>query len=284
MVRYKSSDDVFNLKGGIMEDKSITKLIVGGVVAIVGIFLFIMLNPVVSIGTGQRGVVTNFGKVTTQTLDEGIHWVTPIVYDVEKMEVTIQKYHTKADASSKDLQQVSTEITLNYQLNPLGVNTIYQQYRLNYKQILIDSALREFLKATTAKFTAEELITKREMVKAEFKHSLEETLSRSNIIVKDIFITDFNFSPEFNKAIELKVQAEQEALTEKNNLVKIRYQAEQTVTTAKAEAEKIRIAAQAINAQGGKDYVQLKAIEKWNGVLPNQMIPGSTVPFISLKN
>jgi regulator of protease activity HflC (stomatin/prohibitin superfamily) len=221
--------------------------------------------------------------VTPRILGEGFNMVAPIVYSVEMVDVSTRKYETKADASSKDLQQVTTKVTLNYEIDPDAVNMVYQQYRKNYVSILIDPALHEFLKATTAKYTAEELITKREMVKTEYKRMLVDTLAKSHIRAKEIFITDFEFSKQFNAAIEAKVQAEQEALTEKNNLEKVKYKAQQRITEATAQATAIKIQAEAINKQGGKDYVQLKAIEKWDGKLPEQMIPGGAVPFLNLQ-
>jgi regulator of protease activity HflC (stomatin/prohibitin superfamily) len=268
----------------IQNNKKIIKMVVAGVIFIIALILFSIINPIVNIGPGMRGVVLNFGKVTPRILGEGFNIVAPILYSVEKVDVSTRKYQTKADASSKDLQLVMTHVTLNYEIEADMVNLVFQQYRQNYVSILIDPALHEFLKATTAKYTAEELITKREMVKTEYKRLLTETLAKSHIRAKELFITEFEFSKQFNTAIEAKVQAEQEALTEKNNLEKVKYKAQQRITEATAQATAIRIQAEAVNKQGGKDYVQLKAIEKWDGKLPEQMIPGGTVPFINLRD
>jgi len=250
-----------------------------GIVALVG---FMILNPIVTIGTGKRGVVTQFGKVTDRVLGEGIHMVMPIANDVEKMDVTTQAGTVDTEAASKDLQVVHTKVTINYHLDPVKVGTIFQQFRHSVEQKVVGPAIREDLKAATALFTAEELITKREAVKATFQNKLTASLKKADVQLIDVFITDFKFDPKFSEAIEQKQVAEQEALTEKNNLAKVKFVAEQTLATARADAEKVRITATAINAQGGKDYVNLKAIEKWNGVLPTQMIPGSTVPFLNL--
>ena len=133
-----------------------------------------------------------------------------------------------------------------------------------------------------AEFTAEELITKRAEVKAFLKEGITTSLATHNIIVEDMFITNFTFSAQFDKAIESKVTAEQDALAAKNKLEQVKFEAEQRVAQARAEAEAIKIQAEAITQQGGQDYVNLKAVEKWNGVLPVTMLPGSSVPFVNI--
>ena len=133
-------------------------------------------------------------------------------------------------------------------------------------------------------FTAEEMITKREQVKGEYKRVLAESLARNHIVLDDIFITDFKFSKSFEEAIEAKVTAEQNALREKNNLDKVRFEAQQKVVSAEATAKAIKIQAEAITQQGGREYVNLKAVEKWDGHLPQQMIPNSALPFINLTS
>lgn len=253
---------------------------VGGVL---GIILFLIVNPLVFISAGERGVVLHWGAVTDTILGEGVHWVVPLVESVKEMDVMTQKEEREVTASSKDLQVVSSKVAINYKLDALKVNKIYQNLRYDYVERIIDPTIEETVKQTTAQFTAEELITKREDAKRALKKHITESLAMNGFIVEDIFITNFDFSEEFNKAIEAKVTAEQRALEQKNKLEQIKYEAEQRVTGAKAEAEAIKIQAQAITQQGGKDYVQMKAIDKWDGKLPNQMIPNATVPFLDLS-
>lgn len=243
----------------------------------------IVINPIVKVDAGERGVLTHWGAVDQEViLEPGIHWRMPIRDKVIKMDVLTQKEERGASASSKDLQIVTSKVAINYHLDPLSVNKLYENLRREYSDRVISPAIEEFIKKTTAQFTAEELITKREEVKGQLRDAITENLERNHIMVEDIFITDFDFSADFNKAIEAKVTAEQRALEEKNKLEQIKFQAEQKITTAEAEARAIEIQAQAVTQQGGKDYVQLKAIEKWNGQLPAQMIPGATVPFLDL--
>lgn len=248
------------------------------------IILITILNPCVIIGAGERGVVLNMGAVSEKIMQEGFNWRVPFVQSVKTMDVRIQKENVASGAASKDLQELRTTIALNYHLDPNQVNTLYQKIGSDYKMRIIDPAIQEAVKAATAKYTAEEAITKRALVREDIKSLVSERLAREFIIVDEVSITDFDFSKSFNDAIEAKVTAEQSALQAKNVLEQKKYEAEQTITTARAEAEKIRIQAESIAKQGGESYVKLKAIERWDGKLPEQMIPGSAVPFIDVSS
>lgn len=265
-----------------MADEKVVKGAIAAVILVLGFIIFLVINPFVMISAGERGVQLRWGAVQNDILTEGINWVTPVMYHVKKLSIQVQKEEVNASAASKDLQTVTSIIALNYHLDPAKVNWIWQNLGQDYKERIIDPAIQEAFKSTTALFTAEELITKRETVKDQAKIALRERLARDFVLVDELSIVEFNFSEDFNESIETKVKAEQQALTQKNVLEQRKYEAEQVVVTAKAQAEAIRIKAQAITQQGGKDYVQLMAIEKWNGVLPAQMIPGATVPFLNL--
>jgi len=259
------------------------KGIVAGIIIVVSLILLIAISPIIKVDAGERGVLLQWGAINNDVIYEpGIHWRMPIRDKVVKMDVRTQKEERGASASSKDLQIVTSKIAINYHLDPLKVNSLYENLRKDYSDRVISPAIEEFVKKITAQFTAEELITKREDVKQQLKGVIKENLATNHIIVEDIFITDFDFSDEFNKAIEAKVTAEQRALEEKNKTVQIEEQKKQKILQAEGEAEAIRIQANAINSQGGADYVQLKAIEKWSGILPTQMIPEGAVPFINL--
>lgn len=258
------------------------KAIISIIIAAVVVVIISAANPFVIINAGERGVVLHWGAVQNKILDEGIHVIIPIVEHVEKLDVKTQKEEIDVRAASKDLQNVSSRIALNYHLDEENINLLWQKIGKNYKTRIIDPAIQEAIKAITAKYTAEELITKRDMVKEDAKRSLKERLAIEYVIVDELSIVDFNFSSEFNKAIEAKQTAVQDALKAENDLRRIKIEAEQRIAQAEAEAKAIEIQARAVTQQGGKDYVQLKAVEKWNGVLPAQMIPNATLPFINL--
>jgi regulator of protease activity HflC (stomatin/prohibitin superfamily) len=259
------------------------RFLIGFVVAVVLVFSTVTLFLSIElISAGHRGVVLTWGAVSDRIMDEGLNWKTPYVQSVKEMSVQTERVSVDASASSKDLQVVSTRVTLNYQLQPAFVNDIYQRYRKDYSERVMMPTILEFVKKTTAKFTAEELITKRQEVKADLQGSIFASLEKSHITSKDIFITDFNFSDSFNQAIEAKVEAEQLALKAKNDLERKKFEAQQIIVKEEANARAIEIKAQAITQEGGVEYVALMAVEKWNGVLPTQMIPGGSVPFINV--
>ena len=246
------------------------------------VVLLVIFGSFVVVGAGERGVVITLGKVEERIMTEGLNFKLPIIQSVKKLDIKTQKEEVVATAASKDLQTVTAKVALNYHLDAVNVNHLWQSIGSEYKVRIIDPAIQEAVKAVTANYTAEELITKRPQVKDDAKLALRERLTAEYIIVDELSIVDFDFSLSFNQAIEAKGTAEQNALAAKNKLEQVKYEAEQRVTTAKGEAEAIRIQAQAIQQQGGAAYVNLKAVEKWNGTLPTYML-GDTVPFVNLR-
>jgi regulator of protease activity HflC (stomatin/prohibitin superfamily) len=215
-------------------------------------------------------------------MQPGLNFKVPVMQSVVKMDVRTDKLEIlKSEAYSKDLQQVDIHSVLNYNLDPKSAGSVYQQYNLNYEAKIVVPRLEASVKQTVAQYTAEELLNKR----AEVASKIEETIKGllpSDFTVSGYSLVNEQFSADFEKAIEAKQVAQQNAEKANNDLNRIKIEAEQRVASATAEAEAIKIQAQAINSQGGADYVQMKAIEKWNGILPTQMIPGATVPFINL--
>lgn len=250
--------------------------------------IFIVLSTLVFgsfyiIGAGERGVIITLGKASDISYEPGLHFKMPIIQKVIKFDVKTQKYEAEASAASSDLQTVNTKLAINYHVQPSSVPTLYREIGLDYSQRIIQPLEQEIVKATTAKYTAEELITRREQVREDMKSLLSEKLIARGIVVEEVSIVNFDFSSSFNEAIEAKVTAEQQALAAKNKLAQIEYEAQQRVTTAKGEAEAIKIQSQAIQSAGGKEYVQLQAIARWNGELPMVVGTGS-MPFITIPS
>lgn len=256
---------------------------------ILGTSLFVLLVVAASsfgtIGAGERGVRTRFGAVAGDVVGEGLYFKLPFIENVQKMDVKIQKDQTDATAASKDLQDVSTTVAVNYHLDPSKVVNIFQNIGLSYKKDttvadrMISPAIQESVKASTARYTAEELITRREDVRNDVKQLLVAKLEPRGIIVDELNIINFNFSESFNRAIEAKVTAEQDALAARNKLAQIEFEAQQAVAEARGKAEAITIESQAL--RDNPQVLELRALEKWNGVLPQ--VTGGSVPFINIK-
>ncbi|MCG6551941.1 MAG: prohibitin family protein [Candidatus Magnetominusculus sp. LBB02] len=254
-------------------------------VVIAVVMVLLIINPFVTIGAGERGVVLNFGAVQPIVLSEGLHILIPVVQKVIKMDVQVHKAQTNAEASSKDLQEVTSIIAINYHILPDKANVIYQSIGLSYKERIIDPAVQEIVKAATARYTAEELITKRPIVSDEMRSGLSERLIKHQIVVDEFSIMNFSFSKPFMEAIESKQTAEQLALKASRDLDRIKIEAEQKITQAKAEAEALRLQKENISP----DLIKLrrieatiKAIDKWNGIMPK--VTSQNVPFIDTKD
>ncbi|MFC3878650.1 prohibitin family protein [Algoriphagus namhaensis] len=255
-------------------------------IIIVGLslFLLVVLKPWVQVGAGERGIVLNFGAVQNTVLGEGIHFRVPIMQTVVLMDVKIQKAITDAASASSDLQDVDLAVALNYHVIPEEANTVYQSIGIQFKERIIDPAIQEVMKAVTARYTAEELITKRPAVSSEMKGELTSRLLESNIAVDAFSIVSFSFSQTFTDAIEAKQTAEQNALKAKRDLDRIRVEAEQTIAAATAEAEALRLQKMNISPdliELRKIEANLKAIEKWNGILP-EVTGAGAIPFIGV--
>ncbi len=260
------------------------RLIAGAVVVLLVLAALFQSNVVVE--AGHVGVVTQFGAVTGQTYDPGFHFKLPFVQEVEDFDVRTQKDQVEATAASKDLQSVKSVIALNYHLDAAQASTVYQSIGTLYKERVVDPAIQEAFKSATAQFTAEELITKRTEVKALAENTLAEQLKRSHVIVDDLNIVNFDFSEDFNTAIEAKQVASQQVLKAKQDLERARVEAEQAVVEAQARADSQLVEANAaakaqqLQQQSLTElYIQNKAVDKWDGKLP-QYTGGGALPFI----
>jgi len=254
------------------------RLIVIIVVALV--ILIVISASVGTVGAGERGIHLRFSAVTGRVFDEGLYFIAPFISRVAIMDVRIQKEEVRATASSSDLQTVASIVALNFHLQPSMAARVYQEVGTEYNNRLIAPALQESVKAGTAGYTAEELITKRPLVREEIKQLLSDKLEPQGILVDDFNIVDFQFSSTFNAAIEAKVMAEQEALTAQNMLERIKFEAEQAVAEAKGKAQAITIEAAALKEN--PQVLQLRALETWDGVLP-RVVTGDSIPFIQIQ-
>ncbi|MCK9369487.1 prohibitin family protein [Candidatus Dojkabacteria bacterium] len=272
----------------------------GKIISLSVAFVVIVILVFGSFGTvkaGEVGVRTTLGAVTGIE-QPGFYLKLPFIQHMNKINVKTQTINydrngnegderdtSELAGASKDLQDVKIGVVVNYHINANTAEKIFVQYRSteNFELNVIEPIIRETVKSTSAQYTAEELVTKRAEYSDKVNISLIEKFATKDAVLERFSVTNFEFSPAFTQAIEAKVTAVQNAEAAKNKLEQIKFEAQQTIETAKASAEAIRISAQAINSQGGADYVNLKAVEKWDGRLPTQMIPGSAVPFVNLN-
>ncbi|EKN64747.1 hypothetical protein BABA_22703 [Neobacillus bataviensis LMG 21833] len=258
------------------------KSTIGGLIAIV--ILVVGYFSTTTVASGNRGVLLQLGAVKPTIFTEGFHFKIPFIQTVQLIEVRVQKEESTQTAASKDLQMVTAKVAVNYSVDPEAVNKLYQEIGLDYRSRIVDPAIAESLKAITAQYTAEELISKRPEVSAQVKDMLGSKLTKYYMILEDINIKEFAFSEEFNKAIESKQTAEQNALRAQRDLERIKIEAEQKIAQAGAEAQALRLKKQEVTAeliQLKQIEVQEKALEKWDGHLPT--VTGGATPFIDLK-
>lgn len=269
---------------------STNKIKIAAAVITIIVIIVILAESIVIVEAGHRGVVLYLGAVENRVLGEGVHFIAPFLEQVVPMEVRTQKFQAEASAASNDLQEVQTVIAVNYRIDPTEANKIYQTLGVNYGDRVISPTIQESVKASVAKFNAEELITKRETAKSVIANAIRSTLAANDIQTQNVFITDFKFSDAFASQIEQKVVAFQKYLTELNNLRSVSVVANQSVAQAEGQARATAARAggesQAIKIitsqlRESPEYLQWQAISKWNGQMP-YALGSSGFPFFQL--
>ena len=283
MSKYQSSSPNVNLGGAKIILAAILVLIIIGVVASASVKI---------VESGNRGVLTHWSAVdlALPPLNEGIHFVVPFQDEVVQVEVRTLKYDKETRSASKDLQTVETTVTVNYQADGTKVNYLYKEIGLDYENRVIGPAVEETVKQVTANYNAEELITKRPLVKGDIENAIRDRLNQFYVNTEVISITDFEFSPLFAQAIESKVEAEQKAQKAENDLIRIEVEARQleaqavglaaaNIAEAQGEAEAISIINNALSQN--PYYLEWLKTQAWDGKLPLVVGEGGT-PFISI--
>lgn len=263
----------------------------------IGIILLIIIGVVAYasvkiVDAGHRGVLLHWNAVdlSQPPLDEGLHFVVPFQDEVVDVEVRTLKYEKNTRSASKDLQTVETTVTVNYHPDREAVHRLYKNLGLDYENRVIQPAIEETVKQVTANYNAEELITKRPLVKQDIESSIRDRLNQFEVVTEVISITDFEFSPLFSQAIESKVEAEQKALKAENDLRRIEVEAKQreanaigvanaNIAEARGEAEAIAIINQALAEN--PNYLEWLKTQAWDGKLPLVVGEGGT-PFIQI--
>lgn len=271
-----------------MDDEQKKKLIIKwtkrGVIVL--IVLILVFGSIGTVDAGERGVRVRLGNVIG-SVNPGLYFKLPFLEQVYRISVRTQSVVYEREnpltSASSDLQDVNIATVVNYHVDATRVVELYKQYQTleNHEERVIRPRVRDTVKAIASQFTAGDLVTRRPEFAGKVAQTLNERLADTYVVVEQSNITDIQFSKSFTEAIEAKVTAVQNAEAAKNKLEQVKFEAEQRVAEAKAEAEAIRIQAQAITQQGGAEYVRLKAVEKWNGILPVYSL-GDSVPLINI--
>lgn len=264
------------------EVKNMDKNGVAGVVTVLILFVIAVLlcNPIVVVGVGQRGVKVTLGKVSPESLGEGMHFIMPYIQRIAKMDVKTQKYTTQTHVYTKDIQQAKISYVVNYNLVADSAYRMYQEVGMDYVSKVINPVLEGTIKDVIGKWNAQDLVANREEATNDILAKLKEQLTERYVNVTDFQIIDIGYSEVFERAIESKVTAEQDALKAKNKTVQIQEEAKQKVISAEAEAKSMSIRANALTQN--KALVEYEAVQKWNGILPQYMM-GNSIPFINMK-
>ncbi len=244
-------------------NKGKTGKIVGGIIA-AAVAAVVLFSAFTTVQAGHSGVVLTFGKVSEQVLGEGLHIKIPFIQEIVQIDNRVLKAEVDCSSASKDLQTVSSTIALNYRVRNEASASIYKDVGPSYESIIIDPAIQECVKAITAKYTAEQLITERQTISDQMKAQLAEKINSYGLEIEIFNIISFEFTAEYNAAIEAKQTAQQNALKAEQDLQRIKVEAEQAIAQAEAEAEAYRLKSEQITPQ----MIAMEYIDKWDGKLP----------------
>lgn len=246
--------------------------IIVSIILVIGLIIFFASTTIVP--TGHIGVVTLYSKVQDRYLDAGFHFVRPFVEDVHDVDIRTQKYQGTVEGSAKDLQIVNITMSINYQIRAEKASKLYAEVGANYNDVVLNPALQSSLKAAIAKFTAEEMVTKRSEVANAITEELNARLEEY-FLISAVNLENIGFTDEFNRAVEAKTTNQQKAEAEKAQLEIIKVQNEQKINTAQAEAEVRKLQSESVTEKSLEQLrleIQRELIQKWNGQFPTTML------------
>lgn len=262
-------------------DKELASKFIGPIFIVALIFMGFFSSYYI-VEPGEVAVKTRLGAVVG-SYSEGLHFKIPAIEEIVKFSIQIQRADIKTQAFSKDLQTVNSYLVVNHRIQKDTVESVYRNLGKGYVKNIVDPMVQERFKSIVAKYSADAIITNRSALVSELNSVVKETLNTKQIIVTDISIVDLDFSSQFLKAVEDKQVAEQQALMSEKLVEKAKKDGDQQIAKARAEAESLRMQREAVTPnliELRKVEAQIKAIEKWNGVLP--YYSGGPVPFITV--
>lgn len=260
------------------------KIVIGISIGVVILIAIVIFASITTVPTGYVGIKTRFGQVQNDVIQEGLNTKVPFIEKIVKIDCKTKKIETETSTASKDLQEVSLKVAVNYNVNKETANKLYKEVGATYQDVIVNPSILESVKAITAQYTAEELITKRADVSNKMKELLEEKIEIRGLNIVDFNIIDLNFSEAYNQAIEKKQVAEQEAKQAEYELQKAKVENEKKIAEAEANAKVMEVqnASTTESALKLKELeIQQKFIEKWNGQLPTYS--SDVIPFFNIS-
>lgn len=271
---------VKSVGGIVMNDK--LKIVLGTIGAVAALLIIIIGASITTVPTGHVGIKTRFGKVQDDVINEGLNFKAPFIEKIVRIDCRTQKVELENATATKDLQEVTFKIAVNYNITKETANELYKTTGKGYQDIILNPSVLESIKAVTAQYTAEELITKRSEVSNKMQETLKDKIETKGFNVIDFNIIDLEFSEEYNNAIEKKQVAEQQAKQAQYELEKAKVENEKKIANAKAEAEVMRLQNQEITDKtlALKELeIKEQLIQKWNGQYPSTMLGEQSLLF-----
>lgn len=241
------------------------------------------------VDTGNRGVQTHFGEVYPKPLEEGLHWYNPFTENIKEMDVQVHRWDFDTMVYTKDIQQAKLNVTVTYSLDPSAAPVVLQTYGTDWASKIVGQDVFDRIKGVSGQYEAAHLISERNKAVAQMLDEVRTELTPKHVIVRGLAVTNIDFDDAYEKAVERKVVAEQDALAAANKTKQVIAEGEQNKVRALADAEAMRARANAIREnQSLIDWerlqVQKLAIQQWKGQVPQyQFGAGSVVPFMNIE-
>ena len=254
----------------------------GKVVGIGILIVFIIITMFCSFKTiksGEIGLKVRFGKIVDSKLNEGFNMKLPYIEKIVKVNIKTQKVEIATESSTKDMQIVQTNLAVNFRVAKDEAIKLYKNVGNSYKDTILLPAIQESIKSAMSKYSAEEVITRRNDLSAECLKVLSSKVKKYGIEIQDLNIVDLSFSDAYKQAVEEKTIAEQKVLTAQQELEKSKVDAEKKVIEAKAKREENDLLKQTLT----DEVLAQKFIEKWNGQLPTTYAGDDIMKMFSLK-
>lgn len=257
---------------------------------LVGLFIVVMITPFTIVTQTERAVVLRWG-VIDRVLEPGIHWVTPLAEGVEDIDVSVQALEINELSYSKDGQTISVQATVNYQIDPSKVDSLYKEVRKDAENRYVIPKTKNAVKSVVSRYTAQGIIDNRGNISGEVQRELEAELGSNFVLVKNVAITNYDFDDRYEAAIAEKQVQEQQALAQANITKQEEEKKKQEILKAEALAETSRLQAEALASANGEKVIAkiyaeaaLEQAKRWNGVLPVNVYTGAPLPILNVKD